>query len=293
MIVSSYLQLLRVPQYTKNTFVLLPLFFAGEVTRTDLFVRNLLALVAFCLVASSVYILNDVLDIEEDRKHPSKKARPLASGKVSKKEAGFLMVFLAAAGLCLTILFLPRDVLFLLLAYAGLNVIYSLKLKHLSVVDITVIAIGFVMRLFVGSASTGVPLTVWIITVTFLLALFIGLAKRRDDVNIFENTGHAMRKSVDGYNLEFVNAGMVVLASVIIVSYLMYTVSPEIVIKFKTNKLYLTTIFVVLGILRYMQITFVGQKSGSPTEIVLTDRPLQLAIFFWILSFVAILYFRR
>lgn len=284
--------MLRLPQYVKNGFVFLPLFFAGELARGDLLLKALVAFAAFCLVASSVYIFNDIRDVREDSNHPTKRHRPIASGQVSLRTAWATLTVLLLVGLAMAGVFLPPKVLLLLIAYLVLNVLYSVRLKHVPVVDITVIAVGFVIRLFVGSAATNVLLTVWIMTMTFLLALFIGFAKRRDDIIISQSQSQTVRKSIDGYNLEFVNAGMVVMASVVVVSYIMYTITPEIMVKFRSDKLYLTTLFVILGILRYMQITFVDQKSGSPTGILLGDGLLQLFIACWILMYAVILYWR-
>ncbi len=290
--VAAMVGLLRVPQYVKNGFVFLPLFFAGEFTRIDLLLKDLLAFMAFCLVASSVYVFNDIRDVREDLNHPTKRHRPIASGQVTLPIACATLTALLVAGFALAALFLPPRVCVLLIVYVVLNGLYSVRLKHVPVIDITAIAVGFVIRLFVGSAATEVPLTVWIITMTFLLALFIGFAKRRDDILISQNQSQMVRKSIDGYNLEFVNAGMVVMASVIVVSYIMYTITPQITAKFKSDKLYLTTLFVILGVLRYMQITFVAQKSGSPTRILLGDGLLQLIIACWILMYAVIIYWR-
>jgi 4-hydroxybenzoate polyprenyltransferase len=171
-----------------------------------------------------------------------------------------------------------------------MNIAYSLYLKHVAIIDVTVIAIGFVLRLFVGAAVTDIELSMWIVIMTFLLALFMALAKRRDDVLIYLNTGKKMRKVIDGYNLQFLDAAMAIMASVVIVAYTIYTTSAEVVERVHSQYLYLTALFVILGIMRYLQITFVQKESGSPTRIVLKDRFVQLTLIGWILSFVWILY---
>ena len=178
----------------------------------------------------------------------------------------------------------------ILLAYLVLNIAYSIKLKHIAIVDIVIIAIGFVLRLFVGSTVTDTPLSMWIVIMTFLLALFIALAKRRDDVIIYNETGQKMRKVVGGYNLQFIETSMSIMASVTLVAYIIYTTSDRVIQHFHSEYLYLTSLFVIIGILRYLQITFVNEDSGSPTKIILSDHFIQLALLGWILSFAWILY---
>ena len=154
------------------------------------------------------------------------------------------------------------------LFYLVLNISYTIKLKHVPLLDIFIIAFGFVIRIIVGGVVTGVKIYPWIIVMTFLLALFLAMGKRRDDVLLFLNSGEKARKSIDGYTLDFIDSSMVVLAAVTIVSYIMYTMSPEIMAKFKTGHLYLTTVFVILGIMRYLQIMMVEQRSADPVEIL-------------------------
>ena len=286
---SATIQLMRPHQYVKNLFIFLPLFFALKITDTALLLNAFIAFIAFSISASAIYTLNDYHDIEEDRQHPKKKKRPLASGAISKPQAIILMIFLFMMGLSL-ITFLSVKAATILSAYVILNIAYSFYLKHIAILDITIIAIGFVLRLFVGSAVTDVPLSMWIVVMTFLLALFMALAKRRDDVLIYLNTGKKMRKVIDGYNLQFLDGAMMVMASVVIVAYTIYTTSSEVVARVQSEYLYLTALFVILGILRYLQITFVEQDSGSPTQIVLKDHFMQLTLLGWIASFAWIIY---
>ena len=177
-----------------------------------------------------------------------------------------------------------------LATYICLNIAYSFKLKHIAIIDITIIAVGFVLRLFVGSTITNTPLSMWIVIMTFLLALFMALAKRRDDTLIYMETGKKMRKVIDGYNLQFIDAAMMIMAAVVIVSYIQYTTSAAIVARLQSEYLYLTALFVVLGVMRYLQIAFVEKDSGSPTKIILRDRFIQLTIISWVAAFVWILY---
>jgi 4-hydroxybenzoate polyprenyltransferase len=277
------IKLLRPHQYVKNIFIFAPLLFAFSFSDMHLVALAVITFVLFSLLASSIYIFNDLMDIEADRAHPTKKERPLAKGSVSPRKAKELMLLFASLPLLLSLLIDPY-LFMIFVIYFLLNIFYSLKLKHISIIDIFIISTGFVLRLFAGSVAVDIKLSMWIIIMTFLLALFLALAKRRDDV-LLSLQGRETRKNIDGYNLEFVNASMVLMAGVIIVSYLFYTVSDTVIARLHTDHLYLSAFFVILGIMRYMQITFVEQKSGSPTKIVLNDRFMQLTIIFWLLSF--------
>jgi len=280
---------MRPHQYIKNLFIFLPLFFALKITDTDLLLHAVIAFIAFSLTASAIYTLNDYHDIEEDRQHPKKKYRPLASGDISKAQAIVIMAVLGIAGFSLMAL-LSMKAVGIMAAYVIMNIAYSFYLKHVAILDVIIIAIGFVLRLFIGSAVTDIPLSMWIVVMTFLLALFMALAKRRDDVLIYLDTGKKMRKVIDGYNLQFLDTAMAIMASVVIVSYTIYTTSPEVVARVHSEYLYLTSLFVILGIMRYLQVAFVLKDSGSPTKIVLNDRFMQLTLIGWVLTFAWILY---
>lgn len=286
---TDYIQLLRVHQYLKNLFIFLPLFFSLRIVEVDLLLDASLAFVIFSAVASALYIFNDTLDVEEDRAHPVKKNRPLAAGRISARVALTLAAVLLVTGLAASWLLSPDMFPFLVL-YVILNVAYSIRLKHIPIIDCFIIAVNFVVRIFVGGAVTHVKITMWIVIMTFLLALFLALAKRRDDVLIFLETERKSRKSIDGYNLAFIDSAMMIMAAVTVVAYILYTVSPDVIAKFGTDKLYLTTAFVILGMMRYMQITFVEENSGSPTEILLKDRFVQLTLLGWIVAFGSMIY---
>ena len=172
---------MRPHQYIKNLFIFLPLFFAMKMTDTSLLINAVIAFIAFSLTASAVYTMNDYCDMEEDRKHPKKKNRPLASGAISKAQAMVIMAASGFAGFALMAIH-SLEALAVLAAYVIMNVAYSFYLKHIAILDVTIIATGFVLRLFIGSAVTGIALSMWIVIMTFLLALFLALAKRRDDV---------------------------------------------------------------------------------------------------------------
>ena len=287
--ITAVIKLMRPHQYIKNLFIFVPIFFALKVGDSQLLLNTMIAFFAFSLLASAVYILNDYCDIEDDQAHPEKKNRPLASGAIQKPQAIILMVLLTILGSVL-MLSISSIATAIMLAYVVLNIAYSFALKHISILDVTIIATGFVLRLFVGSAVTDIPLSMWVVIMTFLLALFMALAKRRDDVLIYNQTGKKMRKVIDGYNLQFLDTAMAIMASVVIVAYTIYTTSLEVVGRMHSEYLYLTSLFVILGILRYLQVVFVLEDSGAPTKIVFKDRFIQLTLVGWVATFVWILY---
>jgi len=285
----EFIKLARPHQYLKNLFIFLPLFFSLQITNLSLLLNTLEAFIAFSLTASAIYILNDYNDIEEDKQHTRKKYRPLAAGTITPPEAIQGMILLLSLGTVLMSL-INLNALFILLTYVILNLAYTFYLKHIAIIDVTVIALGFVLRLFVGAAVTGVILSPWIIIMTFLLALFLALAKRRDDILIYLATGKTMRKVIHGYNLKFLDVSIGILATIVIVAYIMYITSVKSVIGGNTEYLYLTVLFVILGILKYLQISLVLQESGSPTKIILRSRFIQLILVLWVLAFGLALY---
>ena len=283
------IKLMRIHQYAKNLFIFFPLFFAIKITDIGLFSNVFIAFIAFSLTASAIYTLNDYCDIEEDRQHYKKKDRPLASGAISKSQAIIIMSALFCVGFSLMAL-LSFKAAGILAVYVVMNIAYSFYLKHISIVDVNIIAIGFLLRLFIGSVVTDIHLSKWIIIMTFLLALFIALTKRRDDVLIFLDTGKKMRKVIDGYNLQFLDTTMTIMASVVIVAYTLYTTSPEVESRINSEYLYLTVFFVILGIMRYLKVVFVHNNSGSPSKIITSDLFMQLTLLGWIGTFIWMLY---
>ena len=199
------------------------------------------------------------------------------------------MIILFIAGISLMAA-LSLNAVAILGVYIALNIGYSFRLKHIAIVDVVIIAIGFVLRLFIGSIVTGVPLSEWIIIMTFLLALFLALAKRRDGFLIFLDTGNKMSEALDGYNIRLIDGAMQVMASVVIVAYILYTTSPKVIEQMQTENTYLTAFFVIVGIMRYLQITYVKEESGAPTNIVLRDKFMQITILAWLLTFAWIIY---
>ena len=298
-----FIQLIRPKQWTKNLFIFLPVFFSGQLLNIPILISCVVVFIAFSLSASSIYCFNDIYDMETDKLHPEKCKRPVASGAISKKMAYALMIvcfLLSMSILSYPILSYPipdeneiYTIIGLILCYYVINIAYCVKLKQYVIIDVVIIAIGFVIRILIGGVISGVKPSEWIIIVTFLLALFLAFAKRRDDVVLFQNTGISHRKNTNRYNLVFMNQIITIIATVIIVAYLMYTLSPDVIEHFNGKPVYITTIFVLMGIIKYLQIAIVDLKSGSPEKVLLNDRFIQCCIIGWIVSFLIIIYLKH
>lgn len=282
----------RPTHWIKNLFVFLPVFFGGGLLNTSEAVSAALTFLSFSLAASAIYCLNDIIDVNADRAHPVKCKRPIASGAITIPQAYGMMALSMLVSIVLMFL-LPAGqtkTIFVIVAYFVINVAYCLRLKEYAIIDVCIIAYGFVLRILAGGYATGVQLSKWIVLMTFLLTLFLAFAKRRDDVLRMNTTGQAPRANTSRYNLTFINQAITITAGVMLVCYVMYTVSPEIIAQFATDKLYLTSILVILAILRYLQISFVDEKSGDPVKVALSDRATQLILLAWLLSFLVIIY---
>jgi decaprenyl-phosphate phosphoribosyltransferase len=287
----SSLQLLRIHQWSKNLFIFLPAFFALKLLQQTVIYNSVITFLGFSFLASAVYIFNDMLDIESDKLHPVKKNRPLASGAVTFKEGVILIVVLLVLAAALFAFLNVYSVMLIAAIYLVQNILYTVKLKHISLIDVMIISTGFVLRILIGGAATNTVLSHWIILMTLVLALFLALAKRRDDVFTYLQTGQKARKNIQGYNMEFLNVAITVMATVVVVCYVMYCTSIEITNRFGPN-IYLTSFFVILGVLRYLQLTFVWLITGSPTMVLLKNKFLQVVLIGWIVSFFAIIYLK-
>jgi len=285
----AYLKLLRPKDWAKNLFLFIPLFFASQIFNLEKMLAVSYGFIAFCCIASSIYIINDYRDREDDRKHPVKKNRPLASGAVSPTSALIICAILIVAGFTLA-WFIRDKFAFVLAIYFFINLGYSLGLKSIAILDILILAIGFVLRIKAGSVISFVTLSEWIVIMVFLLAVFMAIGKRRDDVLLKIGSGTDMRKSIKGYNLELLNVLLALVCAVIVVAYFMYTMSDEVRSRPGSYRLYYTCLFVIAGIMRYLQIVFVSADSGSPTKILYKDRFIQITLLLWVASYISILY---
>ena len=285
----TYLNLIRVRQWVKNLFLFIPLFFAGHFFYSQEWFTVLAGAFAFSLVASGIYILNDYRDRAVDRLHPRKKFRPLASGEINPTVAIVVMVALVLMGLSWAA-FLNLTFLYFVGAYLILNLAYSFGLKNVPIVDFFIVSIGFLIRVYAGGVLAGLEITHWLSMMILLLSLFLIIAKRRDDLLVNAENNCVVRKTSKAYNLEYINSCITLLSAVIVVAYVMYTLSPEVTERFQSDYLFITTIFVIAGIMRYLQITFVEQRSGSPTSIFVKDKFILFTIAGWIISFYIIIY---
>ena len=292
----SIIKLIRPQQWVKNFFIFLPLFFDGKILEFNRLLGVIVMFFVFSLAASGVYCFNDIHDIELDKLHPYKKKRPVASGAISKSQAYSLMLFCVIASFLLMFFYNWQSGVrvYLLLGvitfYLLMNIAYCLKLKQFAILDVSIIAIGFVMRVLIGGVVTDIWISHWLVMMTFLVTLFLALSKRNDDYRIFEQTGIKPRVSITGYNKTFINEATAIVASVTLVSYIMYTMSEDVISRLGTRYVYLTSGWVLAGLLRYLQNMIVYGLSGSPTKSLVKDHFVQLCIAGWILSFFAIIY---
>ena len=289
----NYIRLLRPLQWLKNTFVFAPIFFSNNLLKPEFFWPTLVVFASFCLISSSIYCFNDLRDVEADRLHPKKCKRPIASGAVSVN-GGYIMMSLCTIGAFLLIPLagsVNTPYLYIVIAaYWLMNIAYCLRLKQYAIIDVSIIAIGFVMRVLVGGLTTDIWVSHWLVMMTFLVTLFLAFTKRNDDYRIYEQTGTKPRVSITGYNKTFINEATAIIASVTLVCYIMYTMSPEVIERMGTRYVYLTTGWVLAGLLRYLQNMIVFGLSGSPTKSLVKDHFIQFCIIGWILSFFAIIY---
>lgn len=291
----NLIRLIRPKQWIKNLIVLLPVFFGGALLHPSAIYAGLITALSFSFAASSIYCLNDIIDIEDDKDHPIKCNRPLASGAISIPQGYTLMVLMLILSMASTFLLYDHqlETAGVIAFYWLLNIGYCLKLKQYAIIDVCIVAFGFVLRVLAGGISTSIHLSKWIVLMTFLLMLFLSFAKRRDDVVRMNETGHAPRQNTIRYNLTFINQAITITSSVTLVCYIMYTVSPETIQNFHTDYLYLTSVFVLVGLLRYIQIAVVDKKSGDPTKVILRDRFTQLIVLAFGLAFLFIIYVLR
>lgn len=286
------LLLIRPQQWIKNGFVLIPMFFGGRLLNADDVIASVVTFFAFSFAASAIYCFNDIVDVDADRRHPVKCHRPIASGAVSVPTAYALMAVLVLLS-ALLLFFLPQragETAGIVAFYFLLNMAYCIWLKRHAIIDVCTVAFGFVLRILAGGMACNVAVSNWLVLMTFLLALFLSFAKRRDDVLRMNETGEPPRRNTIRYNITFVNQAITVTGTVTLVCYIMYTVSPEVVSRFHAPYLYLTSIFVLVGLLRYMQLTVVDEVSGDPTKILLRDRFTQAIVVAWIMVFLLIIY---
>ena len=288
--VLDFIGLIRVNQWVKNLIVFLPMFFNAQLIDGNSIAAGFVAFLSFSLVASAVYCLNDIIDVDFDKNHTTKKKRPLASGKISKDKAYKLMFSLIIVGLVLSYVFNSIKLTYVLLIYFILNVGYSYFFKNIIILDVVIIAFSFVLRIVSGGIATNTILSYWIIIMVFLLALFLALAKRRDELIIYEETKLLVRKNIKNYNLKSINIVLVIISVTIFSLYVSYTLSNKIKEQFESDYVIVTALFVLLGIIRYFFLLKKRIAYGNPTKILLKDYLIQLIVFGWLITFYIIIY---
>lgn len=286
---TGYLSLMRTSHLVKNVLIFAPLVFSMQFTIENILYSSI-AFLAFSIIASSVYVLNDIFDADSDRKHPQKKTRPIASGTISIPEAKIFFIILLSIG-ALIAFNLPHSVFVIISGYFLMNVLYSRWLKKIPIIDVMIIATGFVLRILVGATTIEVSLSPWILLCTFFGALFIAFGKRKGEISILKEDSRHVRNVLSSYHPDFLNQLIGTTAAVTIICYALYTIDAHTIERFQTTNLIYTVPFVVFGIFRYFQILYTQSKGDDPTKIFSTDSSLLTNTLLWMVSFIYIVRF--
>ncbi len=283
-------ELIRPKQWVKNLFVFAPILFAGKLMDLPMLPTNILAFASFCCVSSSVYVLNDIIDVESDRVHKKKRYRPIAAGYVSIKQAKILFVFLIVLTAILSSM-LPVLFLITISAYLVNNLLYSFKIKNVVLLDVFSISIGFILRVIAGAVAIDVSVSSWMIITTIFISLFLGISKRRAELSgPNQDNLEKQRKVLSDYDVIFVDQLNTIAATGTIISYALYTVSEKAVNAFHSDKLIYTTPFVLYGIFRYLYLLHQKNLGESPTQIVTKDVPIIINSLLWLITCAVIIY---
>jgi 4-hydroxybenzoate polyprenyltransferase len=284
-------RLVRPKQWIKNGFVFAPLIFARELFETTPLLLTVRAFAAFCLTASAVYIINDLADLEADRAHPEKRSRPLAAGTLSTRHAVLILLLLIGGSIALTAGMDPRFIILLSL-YFVINIAYSLKLRDVFLLDVFIIAAGFMLRVLGGAYAIDVKISSWLVLCSLFISLFLGFAKRRGELVLSEQVGvDAKRRTLKLYRLDFIDQVLTIAAAGTVISYALYTVAPGTVETFGTDRLIYTTVFVMYGVFRYLFLTHTSSSVENPTNAVFADIPIIVNALLWIAVSVVLIYF--
>ena len=286
---TAFRRALRPHQWTKNLLVFAALLFSKHLFEPEPFFRASLAFVAFCGLAGAVYLWNDVADIERDRLHPRKKLRPLAAGELSIRAATLGALSLVVLALSLSF-WLDARLGLCAASYLALNLAYSFGLKHVVILDVLCISLGFVLRALAGGYAIDVPVTEWLLVLALLLALFLALAKRRHEITSLSESATGHRAILAEYSPYLIDQMTSVVTASVVTAYAFYTLSPETVQKFGTAKLSWTLPLVLYGIFRYLYLVHQKERGDSPTDMLLTDRPLLATVALWVALVIAIVY---
>ncbi len=273
-------QLIRPLQWIKNSFVFVGILFSRRLDAADMLVQVSLATAAFCLASSCVYVFNDIIDCENDRQHPKKQYRPLPAGKVSKSFALGLTLLLGSAALALA-LWVSPSVLAIIMAYLLLNIVYSLWLKHVVILDVFCIATGFMLRILAGTLGVGIPPSKWLLLCSLMVTLFLGFAKRRAEISVLANLKQEHRRVLRHYSAALLDQLTSICAAAVIISYSLYTMSTETVNLHHTENLIYTVPFVIYALFRYLFLLHHSNEGGDPTRDLLKDPQITCSVLGW------------
>jgi 4-hydroxybenzoate polyprenyltransferase len=280
---------MRLPQWVKNFFLFAALLFAGHLGNIGDILVVLKGFFIFSITSSGVYLLNDITDAKNDRLHPLKKYRPVASGELSALHALLVAIVLFAGGIT-SAFFLHIQFAGICLLYVSLNILYSNYTKHLVILDVMSIAAGFVLRVIAGAMLINVPTSVWLLICTFLLSLFLGFVKRRNEITTLQVAAENHRRVLEQYSIPFLDQIVSIITACTVIAYSLYTISEETVRKFQTTHLVFTIPFVLFGIFRYLYLVHKQDFGGNPSKVIFSDYQLFLNIVLWILAVVYIIY---
>ena len=287
--VGALLEELRPQQWVKNGFVFAALIFSQSLARPDRCVKAALAALVFCLVSSAAYIMNDILDVAEDRHHPVKRLRPIASGRISATTAGWAGALVGIAGL-VEAARLDSRFFGIVIAYLVLNACYSTFLKKIMLLDVFIVAAGFLFRVIAGGLVIRVAISPWLIVCTTLLALFIALSKRRHELALLGHRASESRANLANYTPYFLDQLISIVTASTVVTYALYTLSPDVQSKFPGKRLEITIPFVLYGIFRYLHLVHHHADGGNPSRVLFTDPVLLTVVFLWGLAVILIIY---
>jgi len=286
----NYIHLLRPKHWIKNLFVFAALIFSLNLFYTVKLIASLQAFFAFCLASSFVYIINDIIDIEQDRKHPKKRNRPIASGKVSIKNATAIGIVCLTASM-ISAYFINLNTLIIILVYIFINIFYSIKIKNVVILDVMFIALGFILRIIAGATAIEVSFSNWMLLTTLCISLFLGFGKRRGEILLSNNnTQNDSRSVLKFYNTQFLDYMIMSSITLTIISYALYTIDSEVINRFGTDKLIYTVPLVIYGIFRYLYVIYRNDSNGDPTEVVLKDKSIISVVLLWILLVIGLIY---
>ncbi len=280
----------RPKQWIKNFFIFAPLIFSQNLFDVPLLIRSAIAFAAFCLLSSSLYILNDIRDLDEDRHHPIKSMRPLASGEISKTQAWLAFGVLLILSIGVSFLFLNQKFMFAALIYVILQFSYSYGLKHVIILDVFIIAAGFIIRVIAGGFVINIQISDWLLICTLLLALFLALSKRRHEMILLGEDAVNHRPILREYSPYLLDQMIAVVTASTVIAYCLYTISEETVSKFGSTELIYTVPFVIYGIFRYLYLIHQRAQGGTPETLIIKDKPLLLDVFLWIVTAGVIIY---